>query len=850
LKRACLVDGSLAALLFAAAAVVGSAYIRVFDTTGVRVRVNPHTLSARSMWYGQSDFAAAVALACGLGYVNIPDTSTAALAPFLNASADRVSCAELPAGSPSHNLNITQRLYRYLMWATAAVWKIRGVSWSGLWPLFGLLYGATTAACYGLFRLGMGRALACAASLAMTISALHLGNLPGLRDYAKAPFILCLILIAAQLAKRVDRRRFMFGFSAAFGAVLGIGFGFRNDVLIVVPFLPLALLAWDLPRDARAIRARLAAMAIASVTFAMTAWPILSDYARGSNSGHVALLGLTPGFAEPLGISGSVYEWAHVFRDAFADTLINSYTYRVHGHPVAYFSGDYDRAMIDYLLLVARHWPADVLARAYAAVLKIVDLPFSVGIYGDPIPFGIRNPTVLHLYNLQIRVLQVFEGAGLVAVVLALATVSRLSIGRALLLLVSLIYLAGYPAIQFQPRHFFHLEFVAWLAVGFLAERLILFGSHRIRAWRFGDRTPTPRGTVRPVAVFAAIAVGLVMLPLAGARLYQQRHMRAFLKTYVDAPREPLSVQAVEAGQRTLLRAPMLWDRRHPERRVNTEYIVAVFSPAVCPAARLPVTFRYDTPDEWHDYSLEVILQLARDDPPTEVFFPAYHVAGSSRFDGIEVPRGFESCVPVVDRLTDLRRMPMLPVLTLTPHWDRRPLYQKLAGWETSAPAPLRPVYALPRSLAVARATLDEVAAPVPVLWRTPIVYGDVSQQWRITGTPPGPRWPVLQFAAQTRTPHDRFVLEGEIVRGGVTLGLVRGETFADGDSLTVSTSGRFAVVLAPHAAGPYGVLLLNAVDDSWLLRHAPSIATLFGWFRNFNDVRITRAGWVPRTVD
>jgi hypothetical protein len=131
-------------------------------------------------------------------------------------------------------------------------------------------------------------------------------------------------------------------------------------------------------------------------------------------------------------------------------------------------------------------------------------------------------------------------------------------------------------------------------------------------------------------------------------------------------------------------------------------------------------------------------------------------------------------------------------------------------------------------------------------LWRTPIVQGDPPGGWRISGTPRGPQWPAIEFSSQQRTPDDRFVLEGEVERGGITVGLVRGETWTEDGNLTITTAGRFTVVLAPSAPGSYGVLLENRLDDSWFLRHAPApIAQLAGRFHAFNDVRIARAGWI-----
>jgi hypothetical protein len=841
------IDWWLAALLFATATIVGSAYAYVFDHTGARIPADLRTLSDRTMWFGQREFGAAVALACGRGFVDPGYALTPGLEAFLSLRADRFSCLELPEALPAHPPNFTQRLYRYLMWATAGVWAVRGVSWSGLWPLYGVLYGATVAVSYGLFRFGMGRSLACGAALAIMVSAMHLSNLPGLRDYAKAPFILGLLLIAAQLGSRINRPRSVLGLAALFGATLGLGFGFRNDIVIVIPLFLVALVAWDPPRDARAITTRIGATGVAAAAFTITAFPILSAYTRGSNSGHVAVMGLMSPFDRALQIAGSVYDWGHMYSDGFGDTLIKSYSYRVYGRPVSYLSAEYDRAMGDYLVQIARHWPADILARAYASVLTIVNLPFTPRLHA--VPFGIDNSALLRLYEWQIRAIGVLEGAGVASVALALLVVSRTSVRHALLLLAALLYLGGYPAIQFRTRHFFHLEFVGWLALGFLAQRAAARVARIVEARRRGEPwAPVSWVAARRMATFGAIAFAIVAVPLAGARLYQQRHLRTFLRTYVEAPRERLPVEPVDAGDRRLLRTSTLWTDRDPQREIETQYIVAVFS-AECPAARLPVTFRYDAARDSADYSLDTILTFERHGPPVEVFFPAYYVKGESWFDGVEVPRGFEQCVQEVTRVNNLDSLPLLLNLTLSAGWERTPLYQRLAAWERPT-SPFPRVDARPLRLPVPRATLDEHLTPPAVLWRTPIVQGNPAGPWSITGTPKGPEWPVLEFAAQTRTADDRFVLEGEVLRGGFTVGLVSGERWMADGTVTIASPGRFAIVLAPPEPGAYGVLLANSLNDSWLLRHAPApIVQLAGWVQRFNDVRIAKAGWVQRPV-
>jgi hypothetical protein len=181
----------IAVAVFAAGAVVGAGYWRAFVASGAPQE------------FAQQEYGAAVALTCGYGFRNPGYAPTAAVGDFLQRKRDRITCADLPPNLQTRPANFSQGLYRYLLSAAALVWALSGVmSWSGLTPMFAVAYGWTLAAAYGLIRLGMGRVMSLIASFALLVSAVHLGYLPYFRDYAKAPFILTLILIMARLAMR------------------------------------------------------------------------------------------------------------------------------------------------------------------------------------------------------------------------------------------------------------------------------------------------------------------------------------------------------------------------------------------------------------------------------------------------------------------------------------------------------------------------------------------------------------------------------------------------------------------------------------------------------------------------
>src|SRR6202011_3584045 len=104
--------------------------------------------------------------------------------------------------------------------------------------------------------------------------------------------------------------------------------------------------------------------------------------------------------------------------------------------------------------------------------------------YATGPPYGIQSAALRRWYEWQLGAIGLLEGTGLAAAVMALFIVSVSSVWRAMLMLAGLVYLTAYPAVQFQIRHFFHLEFIHWMALGFLAQSAISAGTRLVLARR------------------------------------------------------------------------------------------------------------------------------------------------------------------------------------------------------------------------------------------------------------------------------------------------------------------------------------------------------------------------------
>jgi hypothetical protein len=251
-KRPWYIDAIIAAALLAVGTIVGIAHVRAFVRAG-----------GQPVFY-QSYFEPAVMWTCGRGFVRTIDGPGQAIAAFLRTERNDMDCDEIPRDAAITTDGLYQRAWLYLMLSVGTVWWVTGISWSGLAPLFGVLYGATIAAAYGIFRLAAGRVIAMLLALALTVSTLHLQNLPHLRDYAKAPFVLVLILLMGLIVTQQSSRRSLMIVAALYGLVLGIGYGFRSDLLASIP--PLLLAVAFLPGGWRAnlvLKAAMVAVALA-----------------------------------------------------------------------------------------------------------------------------------------------------------------------------------------------------------------------------------------------------------------------------------------------------------------------------------------------------------------------------------------------------------------------------------------------------------------------------------------------------------------------------------------------------------------------------------------------------------
>lgn len=840
-------DQVIAGVLFAAALALGTWYVPQVVAAGGK----PH--------FYQEQFGAAVMAACGHGYVNPNLATEPELRQFLALEREDFACSDRLAGAERLPLQPMQTAYRYLMTTVAWTWRLQGqVAWSRLAPLYGVFFATTVVLLFLLFRRGMGTVISTALAIVLALSPLHVSYLAHLRDYSKAPFVIALVLVASHLVVGLQSFRRALMLAAGAGLLNGVGMGYRNDLLVAVPAF-VAVLVLFLPHDQfpRGWR-NLALPAAFIAAFLIALSPMLSIYRTGggSSSQHLVVLGLGQSFDEELGLeNGGLYELVYDYRDELAYAIVSGHAATHSGTTdrLRIYGKEYDQAASRYLEQVVTNFPADVLTRFYTSALRVLQLPYGAKLM-LPHDEYIRLPRPPLVLRDRFQRLLAPVWLGIVAVALVLLGLSSLRLGLFAVLLVG--YLSAYPAIQFGERHYFHLEFISWWALGFVAS----VAASAVRAyWREGlpawlDRRKPLAGwrtSVIRVAVVAALMAVVIVAPVAALRRHQQdRLLQVFHQYQASAVTElPLLADPLPGGW-SRFDVPVLVDPLGTAPHgsvIRPQLIMAEFGGATCDSLKLDVVFRYSASMVQDDFTRTLQVQPPLSAEPLRIYFPAYsyrpehtgpqpasRADAGFRLSAMELPGKAQSCLVRWGQVADVGALPVLFELRLPPQWEDADLFQTISGVESRKNGEEVPaVYTFPADLEVGRQLLMapfEPLAAADIALRSPTLNTD-GATWLNAGVGGvGGKGPFLYlFAMQPREiAAGRLALvQGYIKTGGVSFGLV-----SDGKWIAqagVTQPGEFTIVVQVPTAGRHSLVLSNNLIGASLE----------------SDVTIRRVGWV-----
>ncbi len=539
----------------------------------VILAVGVHTLAGERFFLGVGSscnylmqvLSPSAMLALGQGLVMPDMASNAEMAAFfdIRQAHETLDTAAL-AGLETGPVTVWHGWHYYLLYSIGAAWSVFGISWHVYRGLILFFYLLTAVAAYALFRQAMGRILSALATLVFVASPSVLFILPNLRDFAKAPFFLFAMLwLLLIVVRRRGAGRFM-GLAFLLGLTMGIGQGFRPDFLILLPISVFVLLFADVRarRWRRRILLRATAIAIFLVTFVASAWPPLEEYRQSGESYHNVMVGFASVNNRPLGIRPGSYEFVSSYLDSFVSATRQSYGERVCGFsdrdaPLGRETGN------AFILDVATTFPADMLTRAYAAVLWVLN--------GYSLDYH-RGKQIHHL-----------PLGGIWYAAAALLILSRRSLARAGWLFALLLFFSGYVSLQFHYRHCFHLGVIPLLVAGFLLNQAWRLCSASTDARRAAFRSVLPPWQSAAgfrMLVFAAGAALVLVAPLAAARAYQHLRLDSAKESYAKAELEAYEVDTRTRQDWVLFRPKnhilkWYWED-NPRNRIHQEEYLAV----------------------------------------------------------------------------------------------------------------------------------------------------------------------------------------------------------------------------------------------------------------------------------
>ena len=327
------------------------------------------------------------------------------LSEFIFGETDSFDTANLPEDLTLVPVTSPVLSHLYYVYAVGWVWRVFGVSQDALILFLVFLRTMSVVLIYGIFRLGLGRTAAFIAALITGLSPVLLCERMLIRDFARAPFLFAVFLIVLYMSLRTRSPKASLALSILMGSVIGIGVGFRSDLLICLPPAILTLLFFARIRTKRPLRSCLACLAVFLAVFFPLACPILFSGGLSSDQTplHALLLGLSPDMESGLEFGDASYEVMP--RASVADSAnlgaVNVYARRngvkesmVNKNSAEYqrYTGDKDTQLLldPYLLFNGKVYaenaeklvrdlfftfPADFIVRAWSAVAAIPKIP-------------------------------------------------------------------------------------------------------------------------------------------------------------------------------------------------------------------------------------------------------------------------------------------------------------------------------------------------------------------------------------------------------------------------------------------------------------------------------------------
>ncbi len=622
-------------------------------------------------------FDPCIQMAAGNGMVSLPEKG---LIPELDAFLEG-RAAEFDTSLLADSLVEQEQTgspwvwsHYYLVHSIAITYRLFGINrWSVL-ILCGILHVVCAATLYGIFRLGMGRVLSFAGGILCASSPAYLSMCWNPRDFGKAPWILMVILVLGVLIRFRHQGKGLLTYAAILGAIMGIGYGFRQDVIIcLIPALAVVLVVARV-NTARTFAWRVSAAATMVLLFATLAYPVLMSKQQlgASVSSHTLIQGLASENEKRMGFGNGSYEFNLTEYDPYCVGLAQSYAERVGNAPstILDHTPAYGRAGMRMFLDVFFLCPADQISRGLASIAATPKLlSSSWGVHPSyPNP---KSDPLDRFERLHAPVSNMLVRCAFLCTFLGFVFLGMYDLRAALGVAFLFTFFGAYPSLLYVYRHAFHLSFIPYwftgLSLSFLggAIRYALMRGRRGNLSEFQWKPNAVRRLGLGLSVVFAsafLALGLLGIIL----LVQRTNLERMVDRYGVAQLEPLTVEREKKEDGVLLSLPQsiceMQGRPVPSPgETASEYLVVVFRG---PRQAISTRIEYDA-KELANFSQDVVI------PPGDglrFFFPVIEGCWDgepSRFRGLRVRGEGAKYITGLYRVSNAEKFRLWPFLML-----------------------------------------------------------------------------------------------------------------------------------------------------------------------------------------
>lgn len=406
----------------------------------------------------------AISIACGQGFTTPVAPYPENMQLFLEQKTNSMQFSDLPKNWGRWDNSRFVRTHYYLIYTIGTLWRWFGIHWDVLKLYAGIVFVITILATYITLYMFSGRIPAFITTcLAMNAPSL-LFLLPSIRDYSKTTFFMLFLAIFTTLFYFANKCAWRTAiFSSLSGFIIGIGLGFRQDVLILF-FLGLLFISIIGTKFLyqRKVVAGISCIILYLLSFLATGYPILVAIAedKGAVSSHSLVQGLAS-TVEQTSMGGTAsYRLVYQPNDMLVHSTIASFARRSgFKEPFDnYLSPAYGSAGRAYFRSVIWHFPADLWGRILSACSNCFSTLYNFTKEQKQNHPEFNRPSHLFFFTDHFHYWDIFIAYIGPWALLGIVFITGIkNIWKGIIIAGVLGYLLGYPSILFEYRHVVHL---------------------------------------------------------------------------------------------------------------------------------------------------------------------------------------------------------------------------------------------------------------------------------------------------------------------------------------------------------------------------------------------------------